>query len=128
MKPEEAVEVAVVFPVRLRYVACMPAAKVEVAVVEVALINGTLRYCHADMPRARISPEKVVVALLVKLVAPVTVRPEVVTVPVAVRLARERSPEMIPLPWTERVREGVEEPRPSLPLASTMNTVDVANP
>ena len=41
----------------------------EEAVVEVAWMYGTFRYCHAEMPRAKMSPAKVVVPL------PVTARP-----------------------------------------------------
>ena len=40
------------------------------------------------------------------------------TVPVAVRLARERLPEMRPLPWTERIWVGEVVPRPRLPEVS----------
>ena len=42
--------------------------------------------------------------------------PVTVSVPVAVRFAVVRSPEKSPLPWTERLVEGVVVPMPSQPL------------
>ena len=42
-------------------------------------------------------------------------RPENVMVPVAVRPATERSPEIRVLPWTESVLEGVVVPMPVFP-------------
>ena len=42
--------------------------------------------------------------------------------PVAVRLARKRSPEMFWSPWTERVRPGVVVPMPNLPSPSIRMT------
>ena len=44
------------------------------------------------------------------------VRPETLTVPVAMRLARVRFPEMRPDPCTERVEAGLVVPMPKLPL------------
>ena len=51
-----------------------PPANVDVPVDEVAWIVGAVRYCHAAMPRARISPAKVVVPVPEYVVVPDTVR------------------------------------------------------
>ena len=80
-------------------------------------MNGTVRYCQADMPRARMSPLKVVVPVPEYRVFPVTVRLLVVSVPVAVMLAADTLPENRPLPWTPRAKleDGEVVPTPTLP-------------
>ena len=47
-------------------------------------------------------------------------------VPVAVRLAKVRLPEMIESPWTEKREEGVVVPMPTLPLSWTVKMVEEA--
>ncbi len=49
-------------------------ANVDVPVVEVATIVGVVRYCHAAIPRASMSPANVVVPVPVYVVFPDTVR------------------------------------------------------
>jgi hypothetical protein len=58
----------------------------------------------------------------------VPVRPVNVIVPVAVRPATERLPEMRPLPWTESVVTGVVVPIPRSPAASITIYVDDVPP
>ena len=116
-----------VVPVIHILVASIPPEKVEVA-VDVAWMNGTFRYDHADMPRARMSPLYVVVPVFEKSDVPATVMLFRVAVPVANTLAVETLPEKRPLPWTDNICDGEVVPRPSLPSAVTVNTVDVASP
>lgn len=59
-----------------------------------------------------------VVPVELKSEVPATVTLFRAAVPVAKRLAIERSPEKMPLPWTERTFEGVEVPIPTSPLPS----------
>jgi len=59
-----------------------PPAKVEVAVVDVATMNGAFKYDHAEMPRARISPLNVVVPVPEYVVLPLTVKFPTVNVPI----------------------------------------------
>ena len=96
-------------------------------------MNGTFRYCQAEMPRARISPLNVEVPLEELLISPLVLIPFTVSVPVAMRFAAEMSPETISLPCIERFVEGEVVPMPTLPptlmLPANMDVavVDVAS-
>ena len=81
-----------------------PPANVDVAVELVALMAAT---CGVEVD-VRLPEESVEIIISLP-------RPVKVTVPVAVRPATERSPEIRVSPWTESVLEGVVVPMPTLP-------------
>lgn len=94
-------------------VRCPMDEKNEVVVAEVPVARAKVKFWSVLEPFARMFP---------KVPCPVTEAFAENIVPVAVRLARERLPEMRPFPWTERFVEGVVVPTPTLPLVLKYRT------
>jgi len=101
----------------------MPPAKVEVAVVEVAVKAGAIGAVNTT----RVVLVALVVVAFVKTEFTPTTFPRV-AVPVAVRLARERSPEKRAEPWRESACVGEVVPRPRFPAASIRARSDGLEP
>jgi hypothetical protein len=86
---------------------------VDVAFVVVPLIESNeLIVDDADEMKPPVNVESPVTPRVDERVA----APAMLAVPVAVRFARERLPEIRPLPWTERNCVGVDVPNPRKPV------------